>query len=107
MSPEARERYLESQRSWYRANRERVLADDRMRVTGFTPADWSERFDAQGGLCAICHRRAAIHADHCHDTGQKRSLLCSQCNTGLGSFGDDSSLLEAAAAYLREFKRVA
>lgn len=70
-----------------------------------------EQYDAmlaeQGGGCAICGvefgdkggRRLAV--DHCHDTGAVRGLLCSNCNQGLGKFGDDIARLERAIMYLR------
>ena len=57
---------------------------------------------AQGGVCAICHRRPRhrLHIDHDHKTGKVRQLLCSGCNTGLGKFQDDPGLLRLAIEYL-------
>jgi hypothetical protein len=54
-------------------------------------------FDAQGGLCAICHAAPAAHVDHDHETGAVPALLCFSCNGGLGQFKDDPYLLHAAA----------
>lgn len=65
----------------------------------------------QGGKCLICnekekskdHRTNEVRmlaVDHCHSSGKVRGLLCSQCNTGLGLFKDDISLLKKAAVYL-------
>jgi len=60
----------------------------------------------QGGGCAICGkdkdpsgRRLSI--DHCHKSGQVRGVLCNQCNNGLGSFGDNISLIHKAIEYLQ------
>jgi|HubBroStandDraft_6_1064221.scaffolds.fasta_scaffold186841_2 hypothetical protein len=38
--------------------------------------------------------------DHDHGTGDFRGWLCHQCNTGIGSLGDDLDGLRRAIAYL-------
>lgn len=82
------------------------------RAYGISQQDYSDMLAAQGGVCAICHQppmqkggrhgttllRLAV--DHDHKTGEVRGLLCGRCNTGLGSFVDNSELLRAAIAYL-------
>lgn len=41
--------------------------------------------------------------DHCHKTGSVRGLLCDSCNTGIGKFKDDTSLLANAIKYLEKY----
>jgi hypothetical protein len=70
-----------------------------------TPAEYAEQLVRQGGVCAICKADPAtlsrmLAVDHDHVTGAFRGLLCINCNTGLGKFGDDPALLRAAAEYL-------
>ncbi|MCZ2839056.1 endonuclease domain-containing protein [Modestobacter sp. VKM Ac-2985] len=58
----------------------------------------------QGGVCAICAKAPAAHVDHDHDSGAVRSLLCFNCNGGLGQFRDDPALLRVAARYVESHR---
>ena len=68
----------------------------------------------QNGKCDICSKEVNLvstledkhktcHIDHCHRTHVFRGLLCSECNTGLGKFRDDTSLMLKAINYLENF----
>lgn len=88
---------------------------------GLTPEQLDQRLDAQDGSCAICRckiskadkikGRMFIDHDHACCPGKSscgsclRGLLCFNCNTGLGKFNDDPSLLAAAAEYLLSFRK--
>ena len=82
------------------------------KVHGITPDEYDEQSHAQGGLCAICKRPESavdnsgnprrLSVDHDHATGEKRGLLCANCNHVLGKVGDDVTLLANAIAYLNE-----
>lgn len=107
-----------------RAFRQRLTAEERARLRrkatlaryGLTPERYDEMVAAQGGTCAICGRAESAHhslllkIDHdrtCCPSHAScgecvRGLLCSNCNRGLGLFGDDAARLEAAAGYLRK-----
>jgi hypothetical protein len=75
---------------------------------GITPEKYQSMLLAQDGVCAICGtdapggQSAVMHVDHDHVTGNVRGLLCTNCNRGIGYFGDDPSVLERAAKYLRK-----
>ena len=73
---------------------------------GITEEDYSKMFTEQQGACAICLiiPKRTLHIDHCHTTGKVRGLLCSNCNTGLGQFKDNTDLLDKAKVYLNERK---
>jgi hypothetical protein len=71
-----------------------------------------EQFDSllklQNHCCAICmsptpRGRGTFHVDHCHKTGTVRGLLCHDCNTGIGKFGDNVKMLQKAIDYLECF----
>ena len=65
-----------------------------MRRAGFTQDLFDLLWLFQGGKCAICtrelihetHKPASVHADHCHESGEPRGLLCHFCNTSLGGY---------------------
>ena len=75
-------------------------------------SDYDRMFEEQNGVCAICGEPEirenkfgvvkALSIDHNHKTEKIRGLLCSNCNTGLGKFGDgDIDLLCSAISYMR------
>lgn len=84
-----------------------------------TQEQFDELLEKQGGGCALCGRKEGtdkrkLHIDHDHSCCPRvgscgkciRGILCSRCNTGLGSFGDNSELLRKAANYLDELRKM-
>lgn len=74
---------------------------------GITLVDYNIMFNNQEGKCDICNihqekLQIKLAVDHCHKTGEIRSLLCSKCNIGLGFFNDNLELMELAATYIRK-----
>ena len=62
----------------------------------------------QEGRCAICRKRFfgenEVKADHDHNTGKRRELLCHFCNTQLGIFEKNRELFEVKfPEYLRRW----
>jgi hypothetical protein len=110
---EHRERLNTLWREKWQANaayRERHALARIERLYGLSEAQYRRLLQAQKGACAICKRpprRRALCVDHCRVTKQVRGLLCNNCNTGLGLFGDDPARLRAAAAYLSRARRKA
>ena len=73
-----------------------------------------ELFEEQAGCCAICRRKLKIFGrdkgrtaalDHCHYSGFVRGLLCVQCNSALGLFGDNPATLTRAVLYLTHLRQ--
>ena len=58
---------------------------------GFAPGMFDALLELQGGKCAICRRlfsdlgKQKLHADHCHENGVPRGLLCHHCNLAEGT----------------------
>ena len=73
-----------------------------------TAEAWFALKAKQGDCCGICGeefvRRPVV--DHCHDTGEVRGLLCSQCNRSLGALGDNLVGINRAVRYLTRARRV-
>lgn len=81
------------------------VAASRLKRTGYTQAEYDAALIVQHGVCKLCGNpdpNKALAADHNHTTGAKRGLLCQTCNIGLGSFKDNTRLLELAIKYLQE-----
>lgn len=73
-----------------------------------TSDEYVAMMDKQKGCCAICKEtlikctgKVSPLIDHCHATGKVRAMLCSKCNTGLGSFDHDTIKMYNALLYLR------
>lgn len=83
-----------------------VRNDSRRRQYGLDIEAWNILFDSQDKKCAICHTdkpgKVTWHTDHCHITNRIRGILCHSCNTGLGHFRDDISVLNTAVEYLKK-----
>lgn len=88
---------------------ERVRTWTLKRDYNLTPDQHRAMMEAQDGRCAICRKPESdgreLSVDHCHKTGRPRGLLCWQCNTAIGKFGDTSDGVRAALAYLEAAER--
>tara|TARA_B100000287_G_C20148749_1_gene589280 strand:+ start:56 stop:520 length:465 start_codon:yes stop_codon:yes gene_type:complete len=82
------------------------------KVYGIDLSEYNRLLESQDYACCICRTKhpgnkgggGNFHVDHCHETGRVRGLLCSSCNTALGSFKEDPSVLYKAADYLMGVK---
>lgn len=120
----ARAAYIERSKKWHKANPERsralkkkwkaankdkvklVAAKARWKRAGIVldHEQYNEILMAQGGVCAICSgvERRKLAADHDHETGRVRGLICTRCNVGLGYYEHfaNNSLLDIVKRYL-------
>ena len=76
---------------------------------GISVAAYQQLLAQQNGVCAICRepgrtasRGNRLCVDHDHTTGRVRSLLCTGCNTAIGSLRESPLLARAAATYLEQ-----
>ncbi len=94
---------------WYRENKTLNHGYHLKRKFNLSREVYQKMLDEQCDRCKICGsdkprgRYDNFSVDHDHKTGEIRGLLCSFCNTGIGQFQDDPSLLRKAAKYLESF----
>jgi len=116
---ERKARKLEQQRVW-REKHPNIVADYSVKYNakyyGLTQEQYEAEIAKRNGLCDICKRpqqngfRLAVDHDHgCCDERHacdkcRRGLLCTNCNTLLGSAHDSVEVLEKAILYLQSFK---
>lgn len=102
---EAKAAYM---RDWARRNPEKVRRINLKKMYGITPEQYDEMMVSQGGVCAICHKTCQtgrrLSVDHNHATGAVRALLCGKCNTAIGMFRDDPTLIGRAQDYLEHHR---
>lgn len=73
---------------------------------GLTLETYDLILQKQRGVCSICNSPESAMAgrslavDHSHVSGEVRGLLCTKCNTALGMFKDDITIIRNALAYL-------
>jgi hypothetical protein len=76
------------------------------RYYGMTVDTYYKMNEDQKEVCKICGNKCMtgreLSVDHCHKTGKIRGLLCSKCNSGLGSFQDNVENMLKAIEYLKE-----
>jgi len=95
--------------AWGRKNKDRrkeIMRDYLLRERyGLTPEEYKEMYDAQKGKCAIpsCDGRAEF-IDHDHSTNTVRKLLCRLCNSALGFFKDNPTLMREGAEYVEKYR---
>jgi len=101
----------ENSSKWAVANKEKTETKRLKRQYGITREDFNKMLKEQGGTCRICKkagqhfrngRPLPLNVDHNHETGKVRGLLCINCNSGLGKFGDSVDSLKEAIKYLDE-----
>ena len=99
-----RERIRITRRARYQASDRRAL---QLRYAyALTVEQYTAMVQAQDGRCAICQRptleipKQILNVDHDHMTNEIRGLLCFDCNTGLGKFRDNPTLLKSALEYM-------
>lgn len=80
------------------------------RFYGITLGEYNEMLLDQLGCCACCGKHESmfkrrLHVDHDKETGYVRSLLCTECNPGIGYFKHSIQRMQLGIDYLIKFKK--
>jgi hypothetical protein len=106
--------------NWFQENRKRLREKRRKNPIPFhvsknyqlkylyniTSEEVEAFFLVQKGRCYICNKpffgddKVRMVIDHNHETNKVRSLLCHNCNIGLGCFKENINTLKEAIKYL-------
>ena len=110
------EKHRERSRQWRKNNPDSIKAIDRRhglkQKFSISDVQYEWLFEKQHGLCYICGQeetrlyrgvKVRLSVDHDHETGLIRGLLCSDCNIGIGMFGDSVPLLKKVIEYLTSY----
>lgn len=112
----------EYRKQWYKDNKKKVVAQGKKRAASLSKStrkgytlkskynitieDYNNLLERCDFKCQICQKphtdTNVLAVDHCHTTKKIRGLLCRSCNTALGHFKDDVSLLKIAIKYLKK-----
>ena len=96
-------------REYYKGNKSKHAQRGwslRLSKYGFTPELYYSMLEDQKGLCALCKNppeQIKLAADHNHNTGKARGLLCHSCNIAVGYLEKyDEKWLSKAKKYIKE-----
>jgi NAD-dependent SIR2 family protein deacetylase len=101
--------------AWRKRNPDKARAitnaGKRKEKTGFTRQLWHQTLFVQDFRCANCgwaltldKSRTGACADHDHNTGQPRGILCGSCNSSLGFMRENVAAIRSLADYAERWK---
>lgn len=77
--------------------------NNRLKEYGLNIELYNKMLKDQDFKCLICKNTfEKLCVDHCHSTGRVRGLLCSDCNSGIGRFKENTNYLNNAIIYIKE-----
>lgn len=108
----------EAQKKWKEANPEKIKEINRratLKVSGWTIDDFDRAYLEQNSRCWICSTeltktkgfKNTAHADHNHETGKRRGILCAKCNMVEGHLSKSNvsptEFIKKLSEYYKEF----
>ncbi len=100
-----KENIAKYQKEYRQNNKSKQRKYNLKKYHNMTVEQYEKMLDNQSGLCDICKEVKQLVVDHNHKTGKVRSLLCRNCNTGLGSFYENISILTNAIKYIERYDK--
>lgn len=107
-TPERKAAHAARERRRYDSKAEQARDRTLQKRYGITLDQYNDLLAQQGGVCAICKKACKsgrlLAVDHDHETGERRGLLCMNCNRAIGWLGDDPELIQAALDYVLKYR---
>lgn len=96
-------------KKWKKENHETYKNSQLKCDYGITLEDYRVLEENQGFICAVCkepkkENKKYFHVDHNHTTGKVRGLLCSGCNTALGSLKENTTIMRNLIEYVEHYE---
>lgn len=109
-----RQKKKDLSREWRLAHPQKARAHKRLWASGWTQERFDIAWSSQDGKCAACGNPMrpdgtkwdSVCADHDHESGRPRGLLCRRCNIDLGVFEKKRSIFEQYLDRFQELDRV-
>ena len=104
-----RKKVLETRRIFYSKNKIKYRKKSVLKNKEISLLQYEELLKNQNNKCYICGlpetkkfkgELISLSIDHNHKSGKVRKLLCHHCNTGIGHFKEDTSLMKKAIEYI-------
>jgi hypothetical protein len=92
--------------AYYKRRKRQILNGTLKRKFGISLDEYEKLARQQKYKCKICSKNIRdngkrLAVDHCHSTGEIRSLLCNNCNVVVGFLDDDPNLAEKIGKYIQ------
>ena len=95
--------------AYYHSHRAQVRSSQSAKRLGVSTAEYRTKFyeflvlqDSECGMCGDAYLSRPKHfvMDHDHGSGRLRGVLCTQCNTALGSLKEDPDRFRGGLEYM-------
>ena len=97
-------------RRYYKENKQKWREREYKKKYNMTLQEFDALLLSQNNKCPICDTALKstrqMHVDHHHESGMRRQILCSKCNTALGLLNENVVNFEKAIQYINKWNKI-